>query len=195
MNSRAAGSICCYSRHMLKQSLLLIALFPMFNFLHEGGHWLGAKAIGQNPKMMLQRVDLGSAPELSVSQEAVYNWGGPAVNYLFFAGGYLYPPLAPFAFVMATHRLGPNVFASILYLNAHYGFTNDETKQFPKKSRLMAALLFSAMYLFFSIYFLSQWLRVRSRIKRLGLLLTFATVWFGYGVGLDLLDKALFSQA
>lgn len=66
---------------MFKRLLVLLAIMPVANFLHEGGHWISAKAVGVNPKMQLQRVDVGDESQFSAAQMTAYTWGGPAVNY------------------------------------------------------------------------------------------------------------------
>lgn len=176
---------------VFKKILILVALFPLLNFLHEGGHWVGAKAVGLEPKMLLQRVDTGDQSHHSITQKTIYNWSGPTVNYTLMIVGYLFPPTIPLALAMTAHRLGPNVFASVLYLKGVTRFTNDETKQFPEHLRVFVSIFFSILYFLIFIYFLKQWLPEVSLVLRVFLTVLLPAIWIGYLISLDSLDKIL----
>lgn len=164
---------------------------PVANFLHEGGHWLVAKAVGVNPKMLLQRVEVGDESQFSTAQMTAYNWGGPAVNYAIAAASLFYPPLAPAGLLFVCHRLAPNTFASIIYLKGRLGFTTDETKQFSKEQRLIVAVLFSVMYLLIALLVAKVWLP--NIILSLIVIVALSVSWFGYLIALDFLDKTFFA--
>lgn len=174
-----------------KTALLLFLLFPALNFVHESGHWIGAKSIGANPKMMLQRVDVGGYQQFNFLQRTVYNWGGPATNYAIIAASLIYTPLIPVGFVMSVHRLGPNLFALGLYSVGNRGFTNDETKQFPPRDRIWVAGIFSLLYFGLSLFLLLKWMPQSGYSIFLPVVLMYTVVWLGYGMFLDFIDKKL----
>lgn len=174
---------------MLKKTLLLLAIMPLLNFVHESGHWLGGKFVGADPKMLLQRVDVGDESQLTLVQISIYNWGGPAVNYLSIAASFVNPALIPIGFLMVCHRLGPNVFATYLYLNGNQNFTTDETKQFSKDNKLLIAILFSVLYLTIAMILITMWLPASRRLMGWGAIPTTSIIWFGYLIFLDYLDK------
>jgi hypothetical protein len=174
---------------MFKEVMVLVALVPLMNFLHEGGHWLGGALIGAKPKMLLQRVEIGEESRFSDSQVAIYNWGGPVLNYAFIGAGIFYAPLLPLAVLMTCHRLGPNVFASILYLRGNRNFTTDETKQFHSENRLPVALFFSAVYFVIAILLMLQWRS--STVLAIASVIGFSMIWFAYLIFLDQIDRFL----
>jgi hypothetical protein len=180
---------------MLKKFVLILALMPVLNLLHESGHWLGAKAIGADPKMLLQRVDVGADSRFSPLRRTVYNWGGPMVNYVAITASMINPWFLPVGFSMSCHRVAPNIFAAFLYFRGHSSFTTDETKQFSEESRLWVALLFSSVYLIVAFIVVSRWLPGLRIPFRIGALLSCAIIWFGYLILLDFFDKNIKTTA
>jgi hypothetical protein len=174
---------------MLKKFLLLLAIMPLLNFLHESGHWLGGKFVGAEPKILLQKVDMGDESQFSQIQMSVYNWGGPAVNFAFIGASFVYPAILPIGLSMACHRLGPNLFATYLHLNGRQNFTTDETKQFSKENRLWVAITFSAFYLAIALVLISMWLTVSIRLLAWSAIPAMSIAWFGYLIFLDYFDK------
>lgn len=177
---------------MVKSIFILIAIMPFMNFLHEGGHWLGGKIIGANPRMLLQRVDMGDESNFSSRDITVFNWGGPFINYLVIGSAFVYTPLLPVGILMACHRLGPNVFASALYLSGNRRFTTDETKQVSVENRLAVALLFSILYFAFAVFLARRW--ELNPISSLSLLALLTIIYFCYGFLLDQADGILASH-
>ena len=174
---------------MDKKILLLIAMMPLLNFLHESGHWVGGKLVGADPEMHLQRVEAKDESRLTSTQVSIYNWGGPAVNHTIISLALVSPALVPVAFMMTCHRLGPNIFASYLYLSGNRNFTTDETKQFSKEARPWAALLFSTIYLGVAILLVRKWVLVSKRLRIWTAIPAFSVLWLGYLILLDQLDK------
>jgi hypothetical protein len=170
---------------MHQRILVLIAIMPVLNFLHESGHWLGGRMVGAEPVMLLQRVDIENESKFSVMQTMAYNWGGPVVNYSLITAGIFYTPLAPIGMLMACHRLGPNVFATTRYLMGNREFTTDETKQISQQYRLAVALLFSLSYLILALKLAGK------GFGGMIWVLLFSGGWVGYLLLLDKLDAIL----
>lgn len=169
--------------------LILILLYPLLNFGHELGHWVGAKLTGFEPQMKLQRVDIANESRASFLQKIAYTWAGPSINYSIMLASLAYPPLLPVAFVLAAHRFGPNLFSLILHFKGSTNFTTDETKLFPKKYRLIVLIFFSALYFILSLFFLLKWAPNVKLIVTPLYIFTFSLIWFGYLIFLDNLDQ------
>jgi len=132
----------------MRKIMIIIALMPILNFLHESGHFIGYKVVGANPTMHLQRVEIDEGVNLSETQITVGNWGGPIVNYTGIGLGLALPQMRLIALGFTLQRLSAQVVGVIVYSFGNTRFTNDETYQVKETNRLGVASIALILYFF-----------------------------------------------